>query len=93
MYNKDYYKTAINLIPQDIVDKYDLIEKKNNGYAYVRVENWMYGLVQSGIIANMELKEHLLPFGYAPSPITSGLWKHNEKYITFTLVLYDFGIK
>ena len=28
MYNKDYYKTAINLIPQDIVDKYDLIEKK-----------------------------------------------------------------
>ena len=39
MYNKDYYKTAINLIPQDIVDKYDLIEKKNNGYTYVRVEN------------------------------------------------------
>ena len=53
----------------------------------------MYGLVKAGIITHTELKEHLLPFGYKPSPITPGLWHHNNNGITFNLVVDKFRIK
>ena len=53
----------------------------------------MYGLVQSGIIAHMDLREHLRPFGYDPEPITPRLWRQNKNGITFTLVFDNFGIK
>ena len=51
MNKAEYYKIALKLIPQEIIDKYDLINKKIYGYIYVRVEKGLYGLVQSGIIS------------------------------------------
>ena len=33
------------------------------------------------------------PHGYAPVPITPGLWKHDTLPITFTLVVDDFAVK
>ena len=53
----------------------------------------MYGLVQSFIISHTYLKEHLLPFGYAPAPITPCLWRHKNRGIKFTSVVDNFGIK
>ena len=53
----------------------------------------MYDLVQSGIIANESLKEHLKPYGYAPARITQGLWSHQDRDINFTLVVDNFGIR
>ena len=55
------------------------MEKKINSFIYVRVDKGMYGLVQSGIIAHMDLREHLRPFGYDPEPITPRLWRQNKK--------------
>ena len=75
------------------MDKYDLLNKQNDGYIYVRIEKGMYGMVQSGIIAHDELKEHLKPYGYALAKITQGLWTHTYRDINFTLVVDDFGIK
>ena len=68
-----YYKIALKIIPQEIIDKYDLINKQNDGYIYVRVKKRMYGLVQAEIIAHEALKEHLKPYGFAPAKITQGL--------------------
>ena len=51
-----YYKTALKIIPQDIIDKCDLINKKIDGYIYIRVKKRMYGLVQAVIIARESLK-------------------------------------
>ena len=53
----------------------------------------MYGLVQAVIIAHKDPKKHLHPFGYEPATIMLGLWRHNKRGITFTLVIDDVGIK
>ena len=89
----EYYKICISLIPQGVIDEYNLMDKKTNGFLYVRAEKGIYGLVQAGIIEHTALKENLRPFGYEPAPITTGLWRHNYNGITLTLVVNDFGIK
>ena len=74
MLNHEYYKITLNLISQDIIDKYYLMNKKICGFIYVRVVKGMYVIVQDGIITHTSLKENLLPFVYALAPITLGLW-------------------
>ena len=93
MAKHEYYKISINLIPQEVIDEYNLMDKQINCFLYVRVEKGMYGLVQAVIIAHTALKEHLQPFGYEPAPITPGLWRQNKNGINFTLVVDNFGIK
>ena len=93
MNKAEYLKIALKILPQDINDTYDLLSKKCDGYIYVRTEKGMYGLVQAGIIAHDKLKEHLNPYGYAPSNISQGLWTHIDRDINFTLVVDDFRIK
>ena len=55
----EYYNIAISLFPQEVIDEYNLMEKKTNYFIYVIVEKVMYGLFQAVIIAHTELKEHL----------------------------------
>ena len=69
------------------------MDKKINGFIYVRPDKGMYGLVQTGIISHMAIKEYLRPFGYEPAPSSPVLWRHNKNGITFALVVNDFGIK
>ena len=45
MSKHEYYNIALSRIPQDIIDKYNLMDKQNNLFLYVRVEKGMYGLV------------------------------------------------
>ena len=92
MNNKEYYKIFINLIPLEIIDKYNLLENKIDGYLYVRVVKVIYCLVQAGIIAHEELKENIRPYGYVSANIKPGLLTHQDKEINFTLVVNDFGI-
>ena len=56
MNKAQYLKIALNILPQDIIDKYDLLRKQCDGYIYVRIEKGMYGLVQAGIITHDALK-------------------------------------
>jgi hypothetical protein len=59
-----------------------------------KVRRGMYGLPQAGRIANEQLlTKFLAPHGYAPVPITPGLWRHTTCDIAFTLVVNDFGVK
>ena len=53
----------------------------------------MYGLPQSGKIANDLLVKRMRDDGYYPCQFTPGLWRHVWRPITFTLVVDDFGIK
>jgi hypothetical protein len=88
-----YMRIALLLIPAEIMALYNLELLVKNGYVYVRVEKGMYGLPQAGIIANERRTKFLEPHGYAPCPITPGLWQHNTRPINFSLVVDDFGIK
>jgi hypothetical protein len=85
-----YLKIPVTDVPQCIIDQYKPIVV--NGFVYVLVMKGMYGLKQAGKIANDLLVENLGAYGYAPVPITPGLWKHESRPITFTLVVDDFGI-
>ena len=59
----------------------------------MEIQKAMYGLPQAGKIANDKLKLHISKFGYNPSPITLGLWRHQTRHLQFSLVVDDFGIK
>jgi hypothetical protein len=53
----------------------------------------MYGLPQSGLIANELLEKRLNEHGYQQSKQVPGLWQHNTCPFQFTLVVDDFGVK
>jgi Reverse transcriptase (RNA-dependent DNA polymerase) len=95
MDEKDYVYMRIPLtaIPQAIIDQYNLLAIARNGVVYVQVRKGMYGLKQAGRLANDQLTTFLAQYGYRPCSITPGLWKHDTKDITFTLVVDDFGVK
>ena len=59
----------------------------------MQIQRGLYGLPQSGILANKLLRKRLKPHGYYELPYTPGLWKHVTLPVLFTLVVYDFGVK
>ena len=53
----------------------------------------MYGLPQSGLLANELLKKSLNKHRYRQSKLVPGLWQHDTWPIQFTLVVDNFGVK
>ena len=81
-------------IPEDVIQQYKFQDiAKADGYVYCRVEKGMYGLPQSGIIAQDLLEERLAEYGYSQSQLKPGLWKHEIHPTIFTIVLDNFAIK
>ena len=93
MINNEYYKIAIKLIPQEVVDIYELNNKQIDSYIYVKVKKIIYGLVQAGIIVHEALKTHLKPYSYSQERLKQQLWTHKDRDINFTLVVENFSIK
>lgn len=89
----EYMRVPIRMIPPDIMLQYNLDPICHNGYVMVEIRRGMYGLPQAGKLANDQLIKRLAPHGYAPVPITPGLWRHCERNILFSLVVDDFGVK
>jgi hypothetical protein len=85
----------INLasLPQETIDKYDLIELAQDGKVYIEIQKGMYVLPQAGILTNELLQHNLAKDGYRPTPHTHGLWKHDTGPISFSLVVDYFGVK
>ena len=89
----EYMKMHIKIIPQAIIDQYDLHPKEKNSFVFMEIWREMYGLPQAGILANEQLRKRLAKHGYHELPHTPGLWKHETRLILFMLVVDDFGIK
>jgi hypothetical protein len=89
----EYMRLPINILPDEIVQQYELLDLVHNGYVYVEIQGGMYGLPQAGLLANQLLTKRLEKFGYAPTIHIPGLWKHKSRPVTFSLVVDDFGIK
>ena len=90
---KEYLKLSLRDIPQEVIDEYNLEDKAINGFVYVEISRGMYGLPQSGLLANELLEARLGKHGYRQSTLVPGLWKHDWRPIQFTLVVDDFGVK
>ena len=85
-------KLRLEIIPSEIVQQYSLNDIAD-GWVYIEIRKGMYGLKQAGKLVNEQLKEHLAGFGYAPAPMTPGLWRHATNGIIFSLCVDDFLIK
>ena len=57
------------------------------------MQNAVWGLPQEGLLANKWLRHKLSPFGYYKSVNTPGLWYHESRPISFTLIVDHFGVK
>ena len=86
---------TIQDIPQEIIDKYKLYELNlvHNGFVFVEIWKALFGLNQSGVLANTQISKVFEKEGYFQSEHTSGLWVHKTRYISFILVMDDFGVK
>jgi hypothetical protein len=86
---------VINLasLPQETIEKYDLNKLAQDGKVYIEIQKGMYGLPQAGILANELLQPNLSKDGYRPTTHIHGLWNHDTRPISFSLVVDDFGIK
>jgi hypothetical protein len=72
----EYMRLPIAIIPQEIIDAYDLLPMVHNDHVYIEIRRGMYGLPQAGIIANQLLTRRLQPHGYYQCCHTPGLWRH-----------------
>jgi hypothetical protein len=89
----EYVRIPIDVIPPISIIEHNLLPLVHNGFVYAECRKGMYGLPQAGRIANDRLTAFLAPHGYAPVPITPGLWRHDKSDLSFTLVVDDFGVK
>ena len=76
-------KLPLGIIPEEIIQQYNLRNLAHKGFVYTEIQKVMYGIPQAGKIANDENKLHLDKFGYEPSPIPPGLWRHQNRPIQF----------
>ncbi len=89
----EYMKMPLSLFPSWIVKQYNLKELAVEGWVYIEMRRPVWGLPQAGILANKRLRGKLAPFGYHECVNTPGLWRHETRAISFTLVVDDFGAK
>jgi hypothetical protein len=89
----EYMKIPLSLFPSWTIKQYNLKELALDGWVYIEMRRAVWGLPQAGILANKRLRRKLAPFGYYESVNTPGLWTHESRPISFTLVVDDFGVK
>ena len=58
----------------------------HQGWVYFEIRRGCYGLPQSGMLANIQLRERLEKEGYYEARTTPGLWRHKWRPIQFCLV-------
>lgn len=88
-----YMRMKLDILPEDIINKYDLRKIAHNGWVYICINKGMYGLPEAGILANKLLKKCLDKHGYYECQFTPGLYCHVWRPIMFSLVVDDFGVK
>jgi hypothetical protein len=86
-----FERMVINLwsIPQETIEKCDLVEFSQDGKVNIEIQKGMYGLPQAGEL----LQRNPAKDGYLPTQHTHGLWTHDTCPISFLLVVDDFGVK
>ena len=58
-------KMKLKIIPQEIIDQYQLQDLEENGWVYMKILKGMPGLKQAARLENERLVYHLAPYGYA----------------------------
>jgi hypothetical protein len=76
MSQQEYMCLKLTNIPDEVIHRYKLKDiATEDGYVYCKIRKGMYGIPQSGIIAQLLLEELLAKVRYTQSKIIPGLWK------------------
>ena len=89
----EYLKIGGKFMSDTAVKTNHLEEYLSNGAILFEVTKGMYGLPQSGLLAQQRLVAHLAVHGYIQHDRVPCLFAHVTNGVTFTLVVDDFGIK
>jgi hypothetical protein len=69
----EYMHIPIKLIPQEIIEEYNLLSLVSDGHVYIEVQKGMYAPPQAGILANQLLVRLLAIHGYNQTKFMPGL--------------------
>lgn len=86
-------RMPLDVIPEYIIDQYDLKRKAKYGYIYTKILKGTYGLPQAGILAKKLLRKQLPKHGYHKVAHTPSLLKQIWRLIALILMVDDFGVK
>jgi hypothetical protein len=81
----EFARIHLDDLPEEIINEYNLKEIATpDGWVYIRITKGMYGLPQSGALANEQLEKRLNAEGYFQSKIVPGFWKHRSWDLQFS---------
>ena len=90
----EYMRLKLCNIPEDVALHYNLSSKfKSDGYVYTEIRRGIYGLPQSGLLAQQLLEKRLDVEGYIQNKLVPGIWNHSWCPVTLTICVDDFGVK
>ena len=89
----EYMKIILGLFLPWTRTQYNLDKYSHKGFVYWTICKAIYGLPNTGRLANERLRQKLKPAGFYEVAHTPGLWKHNRHPIQFSLIVDDFGVK
>jgi hypothetical protein len=93
MKRAEYMRIPLNIILTNIINHYQLRNIAYNSNVYVEITKGIYGLPQSGRLANDALLVRLHDQGYYQCKRTPGLFTHETRTTQFSLVVNNFGVK
>ena len=89
----EYVKIMLFKYPEEFITEYNLTSLVHKGWIYFEIRPGCYGLSQSSMLANKQLRLRLEKEGYYEARTTPGLWRHKYRPIQFCLVMDDFGVE
>ena len=89
----EYVRIQLSKIPQEFITEYNLNNSVHKGWVYFEIRRGCYGLPQSGILENKQLRLRLEKEGYYEARTTPGLWRHTWRPIQFCLIVDDFSVE
>lgn len=88
----EYVRIPLRFIPSATITLHSLTPYITNSSILFEINKGMYGLPQSGLLAQQRLVKHLSVHGYTETS-TPCLFRHHSTGTVFALVVDDFGIK
>ena len=92
MDRSEYASIKLSVIPQEIIDEYNLLDYEHSRWIYFEIVRGCYGFPQYGRLANDLLCKRLNKGSYFEASTMTGLWRQKWRLLHFMLIVDDFGV-
>ena len=79
----EYVKIQLSKIPEESIKEYNLTTLVHKGWVYFEIRQGCYGLPQSGMLANRQLRERLEKRGIMKQELPQGYGDKNGDQYNF----------